>query len=98
MSKKPSNKKRQTSDALAGTLFAFAYLHRVNDDLIIETGERRYWAHWLLVLNGHSGFTEIRGSWWKKVRMRRHANWLKIGVTRVGGLMGSSQKGYQRRP
>ena len=28
-------------------------LRRVDGDLLIETGERRYWAHWLLVLDGY---------------------------------------------
>ena len=36
-------------------------LHWVGGDLLIETGERRYWAHWLLVLDGHREFMEIRG-------------------------------------
>jgi hypothetical protein len=36
-------------------------LRRVGAGLIIETGERRYWAHWLLVLDGHQEFMDIRG-------------------------------------
>jgi hypothetical protein len=36
-------------------------LRRVDGDLLIETGERRYWAHWLLVLDGCQEFMEIRG-------------------------------------
>ncbi len=36
-------------------------LRRVDGGLVIETGERRYWAHWLLVLDGHREFAEIRG-------------------------------------
>ena len=36
-------------------------LYQVDGGLVIETGERRYWAHWLLVLEGHPEFMEIRG-------------------------------------
>jgi len=36
-------------------------LRQVDGGLVIETGERRYWAHWLLVLDGHQEFAEMRG-------------------------------------
>jgi hypothetical protein len=36
-------------------------LRQVDDGLLVETGERRYWAHWLLVLDGCQEFMEMRG-------------------------------------
>jgi len=34
-------------------------LREVNGQLLIEEGERRYWAHWLLVLQGKEAFAAI---------------------------------------